>query len=518
MYLGTFLAAFDGTMVAALGGVISSEFGDFGAIAWIQSSFLIACAAFQPLFGKLTDIFGRRSGLIFCNIFFGVGCAVCGMSTSVWVLVAGRAIAGIGGGGLTALNTITTSDLVSLRQRGFYQGIGNLVFGAGAALGGVIGGYLADIIGWRAAFLIQVPLIIVSGFIVAMKLHIPPEVTAALTGQNVHDVVHATLSNRLRRVDFLGSFTLITSLLLFLYSLSSGGTVYAWSSPIIIACFSASLVVLAVFVYVELCIAKEPVLPLHLMTNRSVLGAALMNWFTTMAVYVVLFYTPIYFIAVLGTSTKAAGSRLISNFVGASTGSLGSGLYMRKTGKYRNLSIMASFLYVVGMLPIIFIGEHPHILVEYTALFLPGLCYACILTTTLIALIAAVPVEYQATTTSIQYAFRGTGSSIGVTVAACVFQNVLKRQLHARVTGPDADTIIESALKSIEVVSKLPEPAHSQVVTSYYTGLQSTFICGTCLAVLSFLFSFLIKDYHLHTTVHRSEAPTEASETTPLTA
>lgn len=155
VWFGTFLAALDSTIVATLSAPISASFNSLSLLSWLASAYFIANAALQPISGRLTDILSRRTGLVFSNIFFAAGNLICGLATSEWVMIFGRVVAGMGGGGLNAISTFTASDLIPLRRRGVWQGFGNISFGLGASLGGVFGGWINDTWGWRKAFLIQ---------------------------------------------------------------------------------------------------------------------------------------------------------------------------------------------------------------------------------------------------------------------------------------------------------------------------------------------------------------------------
>ncbi len=155
IWFGSFLAALDSTIIATLSAPISASFNSLSLLSWLASSYFIANAALQPLSGRLTDILSRRTGLIFSNVFFAAGNLICGLATSEWVMIFGRVIAGMGGGGLNAISTFVGSDLIPLRRRGVWQGFGNICFGLGAGLGGVFGGWINDTWGWRKAFLIQ---------------------------------------------------------------------------------------------------------------------------------------------------------------------------------------------------------------------------------------------------------------------------------------------------------------------------------------------------------------------------
>ncbi|TKA64747.1 hypothetical protein B0A55_09787, partial [Friedmanniomyces simplex] len=210
LWLSTIFAALDSTIVATLSGPISADFKSGTLFSWIASGYLIANAACQPLSGKLTDIYGRRAGLAFASIFFAAGTFICGIATSGWFIIFGRVIAGMGGGCLNTISTFVGSDLVPLRKRGVWQGISNIVYGAGMGLGGVFGGAINDRLGWRWAFYIQVPFITVAGIAGFLTVKVP---------------IKETETANIRRVDFLGALTLVASLILCLVGLNSGGNI-----------------------------------------------------------------------------------------------------------------------------------------------------------------------------------------------------------------------------------------------------------------------------------------------------
>jgi MFS family permease len=149
MWVGVFLAALDSTIIATLSAPISISFNSLSLLSWLASGYLIATAACQPLSGRLTDIYGRRAGALVSNVLFAAGTLLCGLSTNIWMMIAGRVISGLGGGGLTAISTFVSSDLVPLRNRGFIQGAGFVFYSTGAALGGLFGGWVNDTWNWR---------------------------------------------------------------------------------------------------------------------------------------------------------------------------------------------------------------------------------------------------------------------------------------------------------------------------------------------------------------------------------
>ncbi|KAH9937277.1 major facilitator superfamily domain-containing protein [Fomitopsis serialis] len=193
LMLGIFLMAMDGTIVASTYASIGSEFHRLENTSWIATGYMLTLTSFQPLYGKLSDIFGRKACLMSAMSIFAVGSLLCGLAPDMKSLVIARAIAGIGGGG----QRILMSDIVSLRNRGTLQGIGNVVFASGQAAGAPLGGLFADTIGWRWAFIIQVPIAFLALLSIAFGLKLPPK-------EDQED-----LKLKLKRIDFAGAFTLV---------------------------------------------------------------------------------------------------------------------------------------------------------------------------------------------------------------------------------------------------------------------------------------------------------------------
>lgn len=500
LFMASFLAALDTTVVTTLLSVIASDLNAVGNISWIATAYLLSCSAFQPLFGKLSDIFGRKTLLVICCIFFGVGCCICVTDSLAW-LVFGRFITGCGGSGLTTLGTITMSDLIPLRERGLYQGLANICFGLGAASGGIIGGLVSDYLGWKYVFMLQVPLAVIVGLAIYFFLNLPP-------GSPGLGAEGTQFKEKLKRVDFLGAFFLVSSLMLILVAASLGGKDIEYLSWTFILLVTASLVLLASFVYTEAYISEEPIIPMEVMTERTVLASSLTNWFYTMGVFAYLFYVPLFFQAGMGFSATQGGERLIPNFFAVSLGSVGAGLYMRKTGKYYNLVVGVGILSLLGMARIVYLSPKSSLFTQFTLLLVPGLGYLCMLTVTLLALIAAVPSKYQACTTSIQYTFRSTGSTLGVAIASAVFQNVLSSQLTSRVhklveDDALANKIIENALKNTDYVREAPQFVREAIRQSYQSGCTGTFIFSTITILLGYVTSLFMREHVLHTSLDR---------------
>ena len=395
----------------------------------------------------------------------------------------------LGNSGLNAISSFVASDMVPLRKRGMYQGFGNICWGLGSGLGGVFGGWVNDIWGWRVAFLCQLPLIIISGLLVFFTIDIP---------------VRETDRSRILRVDFLGAITLVISLVLLLAGLNSGGNLVAWTHPLVLTALPLSLVFLLVFIFVEDRVAAEPIIPVRLLLRRTVLASCLTNWFSTMSVFALLFHGPIYF-QVLGFSPTQAGARLIPQAIGVSLGSLGSGIIMRATGKYyRLLMVIHSILVLSYVLIAATFNATTPAWPPFIYFFLTGLGYGGMLTTTLVSLISAVDHEHQAVITSASYAFRSTGSTIGITIASSVFQNLLNQQLWAKFGDKKhAAEIIGKLRGSIDEIPNVPASWKDGVIDAYMNALRGVWFLILGVGVLGAISCIFVKEHILHNSLDR---------------
>ncbi|KAI9826606.1 MAG: hypothetical protein M1832_006202 [Thelocarpon impressellum] len=488
IYVGVFLAALDSTIIATLAAPISTSFKSLSLLSWLASAYLISNAACQPLSGRLTDIFSRRTGLLFSNVLFALGNLICGLATDEWMMIVGRVVAGIGGGGMMAISTFVGSDLIPLRKRGVVQGLGNIAYGAGSGLGGVFGGWINDVWGWRVAFLVQVPFVLVSTVLVFFLVKVPTKETGV---------------SPLRRIDSLGATTLVLSLVLLLLGLNSGGNIVPWTHPLVLTSVPLSAVFLVLFVYIEEKVASEPIIPVRLLLNRTVAAACLTNWFVTMVVFALLFYGPIYF-QVKGLSTTQAGVRLMPQSLGSAVGSLGSGLIMRHTGRYWLLNAGTEAIFILSTALVCTFTLTSPAWQPFLYFFLGGLGYGGMLTVTLLAVISAVDHSQQAVITSASYAFRSTGSTLGVTIASAVFQNILKMDLW-RVFGdePDAAERIGKIRESFDEIRHLPAHWQEGVMNSYIHALRGVFFTSLGIAVLGGVISLAMREHTLHNNLAR---------------
>ncbi|KAF8974403.1 vacuolar amino acid permease [Flammula alnicola] len=500
LWSAVFLGAFDGkgTVVATLLSPIGSEFKASNQSSYIGTSYLLSVCCFTPLYGRLADILGRKGAMLLALSLFASGTIFCGLAPSMNTLIAARAVAGMGGGGMMtgehhmgffvlqlspnrrvcAVSSVAVTDLIPLKQRGLYQGMANILFGLGAGLGGPLGGWVNDMFGWRSAFYMQTPVLIFSFVLVATKVNI----------QLSDEVQSQRLSDKLRRIDFLGSLTLVGAVgcLLLGFSLKSTEDM-AWSNPFVFGLLTASVVFGFLFVLAEKYWAPYPVMPLRLITQRTPLAVSVSNLLTSMSAFSMLYNAPLYFSAVRLNSAAVAGLHLLPHSVALSTGSVFAGWLMRRTGKLYTLTLVSSGMSILASVFASRWNENSSAFHLWFDLVPQGFGMASFITSTLIAMIAGVYKEDMAVATGITYLFRTTGQVLGVSLSGTILQAVLLQKLRERIQGPGSAQIIYAIQHTAQIIPTLEPHLQKAAVASYADALRVVFICQAAITFLGFL-------------------------------
>ncbi|OBA25439.1 MFS general substrate transporter [Hanseniaspora valbyensis NRRL Y-1626] len=485
MYLGIFLAALDVSIISTLLPHIASEFNALDKVTQIVSAYLLSSATVQPLYGKLSDIYGRKPLLIICNIIFALGCFICGKKENTFnQLIWGRILQGIGGSGLTSLATITTSDLVTLKERAYYQGIGNFFYAIGMAGGGVFGGVLNDKFNWRFSFMIQVPISILSLITITIFMNLP---------NSSKKYIGLTNYQKLKAIDWTGSIVLMA----FLFTFSYGGSWYI---------YLVSIFFMLLLIKIETSLKdKEPILPVHFLKIRSIFGAAWSNFLVMATSVTLMFYLPMYWTTILNLSTTETGLRLTPTFFSTAFGSLGAGIYMKKTGKYYWFLMAFCVVGILGCVRLLFISPEISVWQQYMCYTVPGFAMSVMITINLLIMIAAVPQEDQAACTSISYAFRSTGATVGISVAGLIFSKSLDSQLVKRVLSQVSEEhpkkyllhIIANAEKSSDYINIAPEWVKPVLRTCFHYALKYTYSFAFVSFLLASLCVSICEEYKL---------------------
>ena len=336
LMLGLFLAALDQTIVATAIRTIGDDLKGLSIQAWATTAYLITSTITTPLYGKLSDIFGRKPLFIWAISIFIVGSAMSALAASMYQLAVFRAIQGLGAGGLFTLALAIIGDIVPPRERSKYQGYFIAVFGSSSVIGPIVGGFLAGqesilgLTGWRWVFFVNVPVGLVALFVVSRTLHIP----------NFQRVDHA--------IDWWGAVSLSTGLVPLLL-VAQEGRIWGWTSSNSIICYVIGIVSLLLFVYFEKRMQDEALLPLRLFNDKTFSLIAVIGVITGAGMFGGLAMLPLYLQIVGGASPTQAGLQLLPLTFGIMTGSIFSGRLISKTGTYKKLPVAGTIILTVSL-------------------------------------------------------------------------------------------------------------------------------------------------------------------------
>lgn len=318
--LAMFLSALDGTIVATAMPRIVQELNGLEHLSWVFTSYMLASTVIVPIYGKLSDIYGRKYFIIAAIIVFLIGSILSGLSQNMFQLIIFRAIQGLGGGAIFANAFATIGDLFPPAERGRWSGLFGAVFGLSSVIGPSLGGWLTDNASWRWNFYINVPIGILALLVVGFLMpHIKPH-----------------LKNR--SIDYLGSALLAGALTSLLLGLVWGGSQYAWDSWQILSLFAVSAFTFIIFGLWEME-AEEPVLPLELFKNRIFSVSTLIIFLTGIGMFGTILYVPLFAQLVLGVSATNSGTILTPMMLGMVGASIFSGQIMSRTNKYKWLGV-----------------------------------------------------------------------------------------------------------------------------------------------------------------------------------
>lgn len=472
-----FTSLIDETMIATILGPISTSFNSFTNLSWIATIYIIGMSASQPLTGHLSEIFGRWEGLIICNVIFAIGTLICGLSTSLPILLLGRAVQGFGGGSVSSIAAIIETDLVSLRNRGITEGIGGIMFGVGLAVGGLWGGGINDAIGWRWAFLIQVPITAASTAVVWLLVHVPKKKSALST---------------FKRVDFIGSISLLAAVIFLQVGLDAGGNTLPWTHPLVLASLPLAVVFFAIFLYWDLYCAPYPLIPIRILCTRNVALACIVYAFTMFSYYSNIFYVPIY-LQVQGHSSTQTGLRFITQAAGAAVATSGAGLFVKWKGKYYFLNVLCQVAFILGTGLLITLNLTSRSWQPFVFLALTGIGFGGVWVTTLMGMLSAISEEHQAVVQSATYCIRSISMVIGLAISAAAFQKVLKANLEASL-GPQDSKLIGEVRTNFSAVQSLSPDLKLSVQRSYIDALHVVFYITTAEIVVAAIASLMMKE------------------------
>jgi EmrB/QacA subfamily drug resistance transporter len=489
LMLAMMLAMLDQLVVSTALPRIVGDLGGLDHLSWVVTAYVLASTITTPLYGKLGDLYGRKRMLIIAIVLFLIGSALSGQAHSMDQLIAFRAVQGLGAGGLLVGALATIGDLVSPRERGQYMGYMMAAMMIAMIAGPLVGGYITDTLSWRWIFYINMPIGGAALLYIIATLHLKP-----------NKIAH--------KIDYLGAAVLAIAATAIVLVTTWGGTQYAWGSGVILFLIVLAVAGVAAFIWIEFR-APEPILPMHVFTNRNFSLASGMSFLLGLAMFGAMTFLPLYQQTVQHASPTVSGLLLIPMMLGATTTSLVAGQVTVRTGKYKALPIVGGAIMTVGMLFLATLGPSTSRLISmgFFVIFGVGMGFLMQITT-LIAQNSVDPKDMGVASSSRSF-FQQIGGSIGVSIFGVVFFRALNSSLAAKLPGMHfaAGGGIDPAS-----VQHLPAAVRSAVFGGIAHGLDTVFIWAAPTAALVFVLAWLVKEIPLR---GRVETPGTAPEHQP---
>ena len=439
LMLGMFLAALDQTIVSTAIRTIADDLQGYDMQAWVTTAYLVTSTIVTPLYGKLSDLYGRKPFFLLAISIFVVGSLLCSMATSMYELAAFRALQGLGAGGLFTLALTTIGDIVPPRERAKYQGYFLAVFGTSSVLGPVLGGLFAGqtsilwISGWRWVFLVNVPIGLFALAVVYKVLN--------------YDQNKGTGG----RTDYWGAFALAVTVAPLLI-VAEQGRVWGWTSQWALLCYAIGVIGLAAFILTENKMGDDALIPLRVFKNRVFAQGIVISVVVGAVMFGAISMLPQYFQVLRGSSPMIAGLQMLPMVLGLMMGSVASGQMISRTGRYKVYTILGSVLITVGTFLLHTVGTSTPVWLVMLFAFILGFGLGNLMQPITLAMQNILPPKDMGLSTGTATFFRQIGGTLGVAVFFSMLFSLMGPNITDEMTSaaqqPEFQTAVVQASQS----------------------------------------------------------------------